>query len=94
MGCDRFFENICFLIGSAYFVSGSYPEDEDDDEDDEAAVAADSGSSGLYKTFSSTSSSSSSKAKAKKSLFGNKSTQQRDLMTPLVDEEKAVATPL
>ena len=25
--CSRLFENVCFLIGSAYFVAGSYPED-------------------------------------------------------------------
>ena len=24
--CVRFIENLCFLIGSAYFVSGSYPD--------------------------------------------------------------------
>ena len=26
------FENFCFLIGSAYFVAGSYPEDEEGDD--------------------------------------------------------------
>lgn len=30
----RLFENVCFLIGSAYFVSGSYAEIEDDDDVD------------------------------------------------------------
>jgi hypothetical protein len=30
----RLFENICFLLGSAYFVSGSYPEEEGNGHED------------------------------------------------------------
>jgi hypothetical protein len=45
----RLFENLCFLFGSAYFVSGSYPEgSEADDEDDDIEASNESTSSGSF----------------------------------------------
>jgi hypothetical protein len=40
---------VCFLIGSAYFVSGSYPEGgEVDDEDDDIEASGSSGSGSFW----------------------------------------------